>query len=156
VNPRPRKERLVTGIPLGEQLRRQVPLFVTLVGLGLLWTFGINGLWERLQIDLDGTIIAREDHPPSPHTHGPTTAYMLRRADGSLGDYVATANDPSLPRTLPIGTHVTKRRWELSYRQNDERIDDFPQFAYVGFIIAGIACSLIGAVMLKRRWPLVM
>ena len=90
----------------------------------------------RLLIDVDGVIVAREM----------TTGY--RRAaiysiNGSSGTrtYAAGATDASLPRDLPIGSHLTKHRWELGYTLDGQRVSNFPITFYgVSF---GIGVSLL-------------
>jgi hypothetical protein len=137
----------LTGVSL---FARILPLFLLLAGLGLFWTFGYNGIWHRLQIDLDGTIVSRQDLPQTPSTHGPTTVYKLKQSDGSLVEYTASRNDASLPRTPPIGGRLIKRRGEFSYLLSGERVDDFPLPAYVGFLAVALVCWVGAGLMLRR------
>jgi hypothetical protein len=133
------------------QLRSALIFILAIIGFGLLWEVGYEGMWYRLQTKLDGTIIDRQDLPQSRQTHGPKTLYKIRRGDRSLGEYLALDhNDFSLPRTMPVGGSVVKRKWELSYTLNGQRVDDFPLPAYLALLAAGFLC-LSGAVVLSVR-----
>jgi hypothetical protein len=142
---------MVTGMSIRERLRDLAPGMLIVIALGLFWTFGYNGIWQRLQIDLDGKVTARQDYPQTRYTHGPQTVYTLQRSDGSIGEYTATRNDPSLPRTIPIGASVTKKKWELSYLLNGQRVDDFPIFAYVAFLVVGVVSLIATSIWLARE-----
>jgi len=133
-----------------EWFRQAAPGILIALALMILPTFGYNGVWQRYQIDLDGTVTARQDFPHNKYTHGPTTRYTLKMGDGSIREYTATTHDPSLPRTIPVGVQVTKRKGELFYFLNGRRIDDFPLKSYVILLSFGIA-FLIGAGVLLAR-----
>jgi hypothetical protein len=113
------------------------------------WTFD-SGVWTRLQIELEGTIISRRDAAPTVYANGPTTRYTIREADGSLGDYTATIADPSLPRTLPIGGAIVKRKGDLFYLLDGKRIDDFPITADFVFLGVGIGSMVAGSIWIAR------
>ena len=140
------------SILTGAQQRLLLQLwFLVFIPLGIFWTFGYNDIWQRLQTELDGTITAREDFPQTPQNHGPTVVYKVQRSDSSLIQYTAGPGDDSLPRTMPVGAHIAKQKWELSYRLNDQRVDDFPLTFCVVLFAIGVLC-LIRAAMLVRRW----
>jgi hypothetical protein len=133
-----------------EWLGEVAPGILLLLALVILPTLGYNGVWQRYQIDLQGTVTARQDFPPNKYTHGPTTRYTLKMGDGTIREYTATHSEPSLPRTIPIGVTVTKRKGEMFYSLNGRRIDDFPLKTYVIGLGVGIA-SMIGAGVLMAR-----
>jgi mannose-6-phosphate isomerase-like protein (cupin superfamily) len=133
-----------------EWLREAAPGMLLIFAIGIFFTVGYNGLWHRLQIDVDGTVTARQDFARTSSTHGPTTRYTLKNDDGTVRTYMATNSDPSLPRTIPIGVHVTKHKGETFYFLNGRLIDDFPLKAYVIALGVGIA-FLIGAGILLAR-----
>jgi hypothetical protein len=139
-----------TGLAIRTWFRVALPGLLILVALATFWTAGYRGAWYRLQLGVEGTVIARQDFPPTVHTHGPTTLYRLRRNDGSVGGYIATTSDASLPRTIPVGTAISKHKWDLFYLLDGKRIDDFPLVACLVALAAGIA-SLIGAIALLAR-----
>jgi hypothetical protein len=74
--------------------------------------------------------------------------YIVRAPDGTEQLYTAGGTDSSLPRDLPVGAHIVKRRWELSYSLNGKRIDDFPIYFYSA--VTCVACALL--VWAGRRW----
>jgi hypothetical protein len=130
-----------------EWLREAVPGILLILAIMIFWTFGYLGVWHRLQIDVEGTVTARQDFPQNKYTHGPTTRYILKKGDGTIREYTATHADPSLPRTIPVGVHVTKRKGELFYFLNNRRIDDFPLKICVILLSFGTG-FLIGACVL--------
>jgi len=123
---------------------------LTLAGL-VLCKMGAEPIWDRLQISVEGTIIARQDIAKDARTHGPATAFSLRDSDGSLTSYTATDVGTSLPRTMPVGTSIAKQRWELSYAMNDRPVNDFPLTNYIAFLAAGLACLAAAGLVLATR-----
>lgn len=133
-----------------EWLRDAAPGMLLILAIGIFFTVGCNGLWHRLQIDVDGIVTARQDFPRTSSTHGPTTRYTLKQDDGTVRTYLATNSDPSLPRTIAVGVHVTKHKGETFYFLNGQRIDNFPLHTYV--IALGVAFAfMIGASVLLAR-----
>lgn len=91
----------------------------------------------RLDTEVDGVIMARH------LTIGnrPAAIYTVKNSGGGTLTYIAGATDSSLPRNLPIGAHVTKRRWDLGYTVDGQRRDDFSTTFY-SIIFAIGACTL--------------
>ena len=121
-----------------------------ILALGIFFTFGCAGLWQRLAIDIDGTVTARQDLPQISSSRGPTTRYVFKQSDGTIREYIATRYAPSLPMTIPIGAHVTKRNGETFYFVDGQRVEDFSVRVYVIALSVGIA-FLIGAGFLLSR-----
>ena len=137
-------------IPLNRQLRGALLAMMVALPLAIFWTAGYLGIWHRLQLEFDGKVISRQDLAQTRQTHGPTSVYRLQGSDGSIREYTATTSDADLPRTIPVGADIVKRRWDLHYLSNGQRIDDFPVTAYVVFL-AGAIASLTGAAVLVSR-----
>ena len=133
-----------------EWVRDAAPGLLLVFAIGIFFTVGYCGLWHRLQIDVDGTVTARREFARTSSTHGPTTHYTLKRDDGIVRTYVATDSDPSLPRTIPIGVHVTKHKGETFYFLNGRRIDNFPLKNYVIALGVGFAFMIGAGVLLAR------
>ena len=106
------------------------PMVLFLFALFILWGFGVETVGKRLRTQLDGTIVSSRDIPPSRGSRY-VTEYILRGSDGRETTYVAGPTDASLPRSMPVGTHLKKQRWALSYERNGERLDDFNSLFYV-------------------------
>lgn len=115
------------------------PLVIGAWSLLMIWAFGINTLGMRLWIQCDGLVTASRDIPP---TRGPryTTDYLLRGPGGQETRYIAGPTDASLPRSMPIGTSLRKKRWHLYYERNGQRVDDFPLSFYVAMLTLGFGC----------------
>jgi hypothetical protein len=106
--------------------------------------FVLGGLWAifmvdyttfgRLHNEVDGVIMAR--HLTTGYR--PAAIYSVRDSGGGTHTYVAGATDASLPRDLPIGAHVTKRRWDLGYSVDGQRRDDFPVTFYTIILTIGV------------------
>ncbi len=115
------------------------PLVPLLIALWIGWGFGLNTVGKRLWAELDGVVISSQDVPPTRDARY-RTDYVLRSSDGREHSYVAGATDASLPRSLPVGTHLVKRKWHLDYVQNGQTIDDFPISMYAIVIAIGLTC----------------
>jgi hypothetical protein len=117
------------------------PVALTLVAIFIIRGFGYETVGSRLTTVLDGVVIARQEIPRTPYAHGTGMIYTVRSADGVDHSYVAGATDGSLPRDIPVGAQITKRKWELSYLSDGRRVDDFPRTFYG--IILGVACGCL-------------
>ncbi len=124
------------------------PVVLLMLGLWVVWGFGIETVVRRLQIEVDGVIISSRDTSPTREPRY-ATQYILRADDGRETSYVAGATDASLPRSLPVGTRLTKQKWRLDYEKNGQNINDFP----IGFyaIVGGIGlASLLWSFLIWR------
>jgi hypothetical protein len=115
------------------------PLVPLMLGLWIIWGFGFETVGRRLKTKVDGVVISSRDLPSTGAPRN-ATHYTLRGLDGD-SVYVAGPTDASLPRSLPIGTHLRKQRWHLDYERNGERVDDFPISFYS--VTFGIAFSCL-------------
>jgi hypothetical protein len=124
-------------------------------GLFILWGFGYGTFGKFLYTQVDGTIVSKRQirlrrFPPSEHTW-PGTEYHLRAPEGREIVYVAGPTDASLPRDIPVGTYVKKRRWSLSYERDGERVSGlYFLLSYGLWMSVGFAC-LVGSFFLRRR-----
>ena len=120
-------------------------------GLFILWGFGYQTVGVRLITQLNGVVVSRRDIPS---TGAPryATEYTLRGPDGHESIYTAGPTDASLPRSMPIGTFLKKRRWHLDYEKNGQRVDDFGVFFY-GVVSAAGLRSVIWSLLSWRRQP---
>jgi hypothetical protein len=121
-----------TGCSLGgkEEMKSINPQSVILFcgGLWILWGFGIETLWTRYVIDVEGTVVSSRD-VPSKGAPRYATEYVIRGADGHDHQYVAGATDASLDRSLPVGSQIQKKWGQLGYEVNGEW-QNFPIYAY--------------------------
>jgi hypothetical protein len=103
------------------------------------WTLylGASGLSTRLLTSVDGTVIS------SRTTEGarPVTYYTIEASDGQEQSFIAGPTDGSLPREMPVGTVIQKKKFELSYLRNRQRVRDFP----LGFHMLWFAVSTVFA-----------
>ena len=130
---------------------RRQPLFVLLLALIVFWAFGLEGIGHRLWIEVDGIVVGAVDIPAKGKPRY-ATEYVIRAADGSEHTYTAGATDASLPRSMPIGTQLTKKRWQLSYTRDGQLIDDFPLTANSAILGLGLGL-LVWGVTLWRAGP---
>jgi hypothetical protein len=130
---------------------RQHSLFALIIALLIFYGFGIEGLGRRLWTTVDGVVIAAEDIPAKGKPRY-ATIYVIQAPDGSKRSYTAGATDGSLPRSMPVGTRLTKQRWQLWYIRDEQVTDDFPLTLYSGMLGLGIA-FLVWGVILWRAGP---
>jgi len=136
-----------------EWFRGAAPGILLLFGIGTFWLVGYSSVWQRYQLDVQGTVTARQDFPRNKYNHGPTSRYTLKQGDGSIREYTTALGDAALSRTIPVGVHIAKRKGELFYFLNDRRVDDFPLMA--SLIALGVAIAfMIGAgfLLARERW----
>jgi hypothetical protein len=117
-----------------------------LIASWIIWSFGYQTVWQRLTIQVEGTVISRSDVP---ETGAPryATYYVIHGDDGVDRAYVAGATDASLARSLPVGSHIRKEWGELGYETNSRWIA-FPTIFYAT-ALAGAGFLLILA---GRLW----
>lgn len=125
--------------------RRKATVFI-LFGLFMLWGFGWETVGRRLMTSIDGVIVARRAVPSG------GTEYIVRRDDGSEQIIWAGASDASLPTSMPVGTRIRKKPWQLDY-ERDGRRKSFPWVFYSS--VLGIALSLVvwGTLILRSQPP---
>jgi hypothetical protein len=115
------------------------PLVPLVFALWILWGFGLETVARRLEIQLDGVVVSSRD-VPSKGAPRYVTEYQLRGNDGQDDSYVAGPTDASLPRSLPTGTHLTKRLWHLDYQKDGVIVNDFPVSFYSITLSIAFAC----------------
>jgi hypothetical protein len=99
-------------------------------------------IFHRLSEQVDGTIVSARS------TSGPrfATWYAIRQGDGQTKQYVAGATDDSLPRRMPVGTVIAKKKYEACYMRDGVTVCDFP-WSFDSIVIAiGIASLVLGVV----------
>jgi hypothetical protein len=115
------------------------PIALSLFSVWILWGFGVQTVYARLKLELDGVVISARD-VPSRGAPRYASEYTLRGAGGGEVHYVAGPTDASLPRSMPVGTHLRKARWHFSYERNGKEVNDFPLFFYLAFLGIAVAC----------------
>lgn len=101
------------------------PIILAAFALWILWGFGYETLFTRLMTDVEGTVTSAQDipYPLAPARYG--TEYVFKNAEGRTISYIAGATDASLARSMPVGTHIKKRRWYFSYQRDGKQVDEF-------------------------------
>lgn len=124
------------------------PAILVVWSLWMTW-IGVSTAWRRLDLQLDGQVIASRDIPP---TRGPryATEYTLRAENGREEKYLAGCTDDSLPRSMPVGTYLKKQRWQLFYERNGEKVDDYGLWSPALFVCVAI-CAFAWSIEIRRR-----
>ena len=107
-------------------------LFLAVAAI-LTFLFGANEIFQRLLIEVDGTIITSQ----TTTGNRPSTTYAIRGPDGSKYQYIAGPTDHSLPRRLPEGARITKKKYALVWERDGQIVNDFPLYFYVGSCTLG-------------------
>jgi hypothetical protein len=108
----------------------------------------LSTIGGRLLTEVDGVITERQ----LTTGHRPAAIYTVRNSSGSTSSFTAGSTDASLPRDLPIGSHVTKRKWELGYTLHGRQISDLSVAVY-GSILSLAVCMLwfSAALVIQQR-----
>ena len=117
--------------------------FLFVLPMLALWGFGYDTVGERLRTHLAGVVVSRKDVLVSGRRG---TEYVVRGSDGQDQFYAAGATDASLPRSMPVGTHLKKERWHLYYERDGRRVDDFPMVFYSVVLTIAMGCIIYGVV----------
>jgi hypothetical protein len=114
-----------------------------------LWIFYINysTIAGRLEIEADGTIVKREAITRYERSGA---IYTLATPDGTLHTLASGCTDSSLPRELPVGSHLVKHKNQLSYTLDGRKISDFPLYFYGA--TSGLALSLFALSIFQFMW----
>src|SRR3954462_14918439 len=89
-------------------------IFPAIFASFIIWGFGYQTVWQRLTIEIEGTIVSSRDVPATGASRY-ATYYVVRNIAGQEQEYVAGATDASLKRSLPVGTHIHKEWGQLGY-----------------------------------------
>jgi hypothetical protein len=112
---------------------------------------GIETVGRRLTTEIDGVVIARQEIPREWYTpRGSGIAYIVRSND-RYQEYVSGWTDDAIPRDVPVGAHLTKPKWEMTYSANGKAIGDFPWLFYSAMFGVGLSCLLWAGFQLRRR-----
>jgi hypothetical protein len=127
------------------------PAVLICFGLFFLWGFGWETVGHRLLIDVDGVIVASRDVPS---TGAPryATEYTIRGPRGEEQIFWAGPTDASLPRSLPVGTQIRKRRWHLDFEYNGTRIG-YPEMYFYDAVLACGFGMVVWGVLIWRKGP---
>ena len=130
--------------PLTDREKWNGRLYIfSLLSIWMLFAFGYMTLWKFLNIDVEGVVISSKD---SPSTGAPRygTEYVIRDPDGQNRIYLAGPTDASLPRSMLVGTRISKKRWSVYY-ERDGRWCSFP-FVFYSILLTG-AIGFLGYAM---------
>ncbi len=127
--------------------KRHIAKVSILFGLFILWGFGWETVGRRLKTNVDGVIVATHDIPA---TGAPryATEYTVRGADGNVQVFMAGPTDGSLPRSMPVGTHIRKKPWHLDY-ERDGRQEGFPYIFYSIVLAIGLGLVIRGFLIFR-------
>jgi len=119
-------------------------------GLFILWGFGWETVGRRLWTNVDGVIVASRD-VPSKGAPRYATEYTVRGRDGNETVFWAGPTDGSLPRSMPVGTSIRKKRWHLDYERDGNRMG-FPYIFYDVVLGIGLGLVVWGVWLLCSQW----
>jgi hypothetical protein len=118
------------------------PVVLFLFGIWILWGFGFQTVWKMLQTEISGVVVSsRNIHHWYEGNSRYSTRYQIRGEDGQEREYMAGPTDGTMQRNMPVGTKLKKRRWQLDYERDGERIH-FPIVFYDITLGIGLAALL--------------
>ena len=97
-------------------------------------------LLNRLQISASGTVI----NSVTRYEPRQVVYYTLRGRDGTIQMLISGPTDASLPRNLPGGSVIEKKKWQIGYFLNGVYRTDFPLTFYTGGILGALALFAFG------------
>lgn len=118
----------------------------------LAWLFAGSEIYQRAAIELHGAIVSAVTSCMQPANNRCATEYVVKSQDGSEHSYVAGPTDKALPRRLPIGTQIDKRKWSLSYTVDGQERRDFPLGFYSAILLLGLMCAIWWSARLRRNF----
>jgi hypothetical protein len=108
------------------------PIAVAIGGIWFLF-LALYTVFGRLLIQADGVIVSRVMSAGDRQA----AIYVLQDSIGRHS-FTAGATDASLSRSLPIGSHIAQKRWQIRYTIDGRLINDFPIFCYGGMAVVGV------------------
>lgn len=131
--------------------KRRNAAILIVFGLFISWGFGWDTVGRRLKTDVDGIIVASRD---TPSTGAPryATEYTVRSSDGNTIVFWAGPTDGSLPRSMPVGTHILKKKWHLDF-ERDGRREGFPYIFYGVVLTIALGLIIRGIVIIFSQKP---
>jgi len=123
--------------------------YVFFVFFALIWgipmmLFSLGTINDRLSIDIQGLVVSREVVKYRADPAGYYSIYQIRQDDGTIIEYTAHRNDPSLSVDMPDGATLIKRKWELSYTVKGKVVNDFPTVFYPVNAVIGLSILVTG------------
>lgn len=111
-------------------------LFCIIVGAIIFIIYGPSVI-ERLRTEVNGVVISKRDIPEVGASYY-MTEYNIRGQDDKKTVYIAKPTAASLPRSMPIGTHIRKNRWNYSYERDGIITKDFPSRLYNFWLLKSV------------------
>lgn len=118
-------------------------LLMLVTGFWILYGFGYQTVWNRLELDVQGTVISSTSLPYVGAGRY-VTNYVIHSENGTEFSYTAGPTDASLDRGLPVGTVFKKLRGSLGYWVNNQW-SAFPIAFYLVFLFGATTAVLCGA-----------
>jgi hypothetical protein len=75
----------------------------------------------------------------------------MERRDGSAFEYISDSTIASLPRSMPVGTIIRKRRWELGFARNGRKVG-FNMLPVLVPIVIGTILFINGARLILKSY----
>jgi hypothetical protein len=112
--------------------------------------------YQRVQLEVIGKIVSKENSHYKNHPNRPFTVYKLQSlSTGEEFTYKADAIDPALSRNLQIGSIVEKQKGNIDYLVDKNKIQDFPKGIYFTAIFLGGVLVIFGCInqlKLIKKW----
>jgi hypothetical protein len=136
------KERLRHGIG------RPPPWLLIAAANWIFWSLGIETVGRRLTTEIDGVVIARQEIPREWYTPRKSGIAYIVRSNGLNHEVVSGWTDDAIPHYVPVGVHLVKHKWEMTYLANGRPVGDFPWLFYSAMFGIGLGCLLWAGVQL--------
>ena len=116
----------------------------------IFFLLGASEIARRLIIEVAGEVVEKEVSCSKPFNNRCVARYVILSKEGGRLFYSAGPNDHSLSRRIEIGNIVHKRKWEVDYLVNGNRVNDFPVLFYFLMVVFGCGIFVIAFFAYKR------
>ena len=115
------------------QIKNSYIIRAILILFGLnMFFFSFSEFYQRANINIHGTVLKSSTKCSGEYNNRCSTTYIVSSDDQTTDDvYIAGANDHSLSMNIPIGSTLSKNKWEIGYKVNESYVLDFPIKIYL-------------------------
>jgi len=116
-----------------------------MIGFGICLA-GMMNVYRRASFTAQGTVVSSTSSCLDSRHARCSSTYVLVKDGGASETFVAVPAEYSLPKWLPVGTRVDKKKWRLTYAINGVVGGGYSAASSAGLIALGIFLMIYAAV----------
>ena len=110
--------------------------------LGLI---GMMNIYRRASFTAQGTIVSSKSNCLNGQHARCSSTYVLAKVGSASETFIAVPAEYSLPKLLPVGTRVDKKKWHLTYSINGVEEGGYSAASSAALIAFGIFMMIYAA-----------